>query len=103
MPVHKRRNPCGKIVWSFRFDAPGTTRENRREIRESGFATKDEATKAEATRRVEEQEKFELGKAGSSVAAAPPKTIKTLLEEFFRDRGEVLAPKTLERYRESSK
>src|SRR5579862_1701182 len=98
MPVKKRKNPSGKIVWSYRFDAPGTTRENRREIRESGFATKDEATNAEAARRIEEQEKFDLAKAGSCVATAPPKTIQTLLEEFFRDRSDVLAPKTLERY-----
>jgi hypothetical protein len=99
MPVRKRKNRSGKVVWCYRFSAPGSTRENRKEIREFGFATKDEAVKAEAERRTKEQEKYELAKAGSAVAAAPPKTLAMVLDEFMRLHArEKLAPKTIERY-----
>src|SRR2546429_471332 len=102
MPVKKRQNPSGKVVWSYRFDAPGTTRENRREIRESGFSTKQEATDAEAARRIEEQKRYEMEKAGVGVAAAVPTSLGTLLQEFIAQHAqEKLAPKTVERYRES--
>src|SRR5581483_10154825 len=102
MPVHKRTNPSGKVVWSFRFDAPGTTRENRREVRESGFATKQEAIDAEAARRIDEQKRFEMEKAGASIAAAVPTTLGTLLQEFIAQHAkEKLAPKTTERYIDS--
>ena len=47
MSGRKRRNSSGKVVWCYRFDAPGTTRQNRREVREFGFATKQEAIDAE--------------------------------------------------------
>jgi integrase len=44
-----------------------------------------------------------LAKAGSSVAAAPPKTLSALLTEFFSQHVEKkLAPKTIERYKEQS-
>jgi integrase len=102
--VKKRKNPSGKTVWFYCFDAPASTRTDRRRIREFGFATKDEATKAEAARRIEEQQKYDLARAGSSVAAAPPKTLSGLMEEFFRQHAqEKLAVKTTERYRESVK
>jgi integrase len=102
MPVHKRKRR-GKVTWYCKFDAPGSTREKRKIVREFGFATKQEATDAEAARRMEEQQKCELAKAGSSVAAAPPKTLSALLTEFFSQHVEKkLAPKTIERYKEQS-
>jgi len=103
MPVLKRRNPSGKVVWSYRFNTPGSTRENRTEIRESGFATKQAAIDAEAERRIEEQKKFEMVKAGAGVVAALPTTLAGLLREFLRQHvDEKLAPKTIERYHEQS-
>ncbi len=101
MPVHKRTYRSGAVSWYFEFDGPGSTRENRNRITESGFATKQAAIDGEAARRVEEQEKIEQAKAGSPVAAVPPKTLKMLLDEFFTQHVDVkLAPKTRERYHE---
>ncbi|HWQ54656.1 MAG TPA: site-specific integrase [Bryobacteraceae bacterium] len=103
MAVHKRKRN-GKISWYYKFDAPGSTREERRILREFGFATKGEAQDAEAARRIEEQDKAEMAKAGSPVAAAPPKTLAMLLQEFFHQHVDVkLAPKTIERYHEQAK
>src|SRR5579862_5427766 len=103
MPVHKRKLN-GKFTCFYKFDAPSSTRENRIIIQKRGFATKGEAQDAEATRRIEEQQKYELAKAGSGVAAAPPKTLTMLLEEFFAQHVEKkLAPKTIERYHEQAK
>jgi len=102
MPTHKRKNSSGKITWYYQFNAPGSTREERNEIRQFGFPTKQAATDAEAVRRIEEQKKFELRKAGAAgVAAALPKTLAMLFVEFFRQHAvDKLAPKTVERYRE---
>src|SRR5271157_5493119 len=101
MPVLKRKNPSGKIVWCYRFDAPGSTRESRTEVRESGFATKGDAQDAEASRRIEEQKHYEMEKAGAGVIAAVPTTLGKLLQEFIAQHvQEKLAPKTIERYRE---
>ena len=102
MPVFKRKYESGKIVWRYIFSGPGATREDRRLISEIGFASKQEAIDAEAKRRTEELQKFELAKAGAaSVAAALPTTLGMLLGEFFRQHAlEKLAPKTIERYRE---
>jgi integrase len=71
-------------------------------VAEVGFANKQEAIDAEAKRRTEELQKFELARAGAgSVAAALPTTLAMLLREFFRQHAEEkLAPKTIERYRE---
>lgn len=103
MPVHKRKNRSGGIVWYYMFDASGSTREDRDRISASGFATKREAEDAEAIRRTEEQRKRDLTKAGASVAAPLPKTLSMLLEEFLRQRvDEKLAPKTIERYHEQA-
>jgi integrase len=102
MPVHKNRRN-GKITWFYKFDAPASTRENRIIIQKWGFATKGEAQDAEAARRIEEQDKYELAKTGSGVAAAPPKTLGTLLEEFLRQHAEEkLAPTTIQGYREKA-
>ncbi len=78
MPVYKRKYDSGTVS--------GTSSFNRQErcgdrfpVREFGFATKREAENAEANRRIEEQKKYELAKAGSGVAAAPPKTLSDAL------------------------
>jgi integrase len=85
------------------FSLPGSSRNDRRRISKSGFATKREAADAEALRRIEEQQKLELAKAGAGIAAQPPRTLAMLLEEFFRQHvDEKLAPKTIERYHEQS-
>jgi hypothetical protein len=60
MPVHKRKYRSGKVVWFYQFDVPGSTRTPRRLVKESGFATKGEATDAEAAKRIEEQQKIDL-------------------------------------------
>src|SRR6195256_4919818 len=101
MPVHKRRNTSGKTVWFYKFQPPGASR-NVLPIRESGFLTKQAAVDAEVVRRTEEQQKYELAKAGASgVAAAVPTTLAMLLAEFMKQHAEEnLAPKTVERYRE---
>ena len=100
MPVYKRKNPSGKIIWFYKLQPPGAKR-SVLPIREFGFATKQAAMDAEAARRIDEQQKLELRKAGSGVAAALPKTLAMLLEEFITQHGEEkLAPKTVERYRE---
>jgi integrase len=103
MPVYKRTYHSGKAVWFYIIDAPGSTRENRQQITQSGFSTKREALDAEAQRRTEELQKQELAKAGVSVAAPLPKTLSMLLEEFLRQHvDEKLAPKTIERYHEQA-
>ena len=100
MSVHKRKRN-GKITWLFKFDAPGSTRRDRRVVREYGFATKQGAIDAEALRRIEEQKKHAFG--GSGIVAEAPKTLAALFDEFFRQYAdEKLAPKTVERYREQA-
>ena len=101
MPVYKRRNTSGKIVWFYKFQPPGASR-HVLPIREFGFATKQAAVDAEVVRRTEEQKKYEMAKAGATgVAAAMPTTLAMLLAEFMKQHAqENLAPKTVERYRE---
>src|SRR5689334_19467365 len=102
MPVHKRKRN-GKVTWYYKFDLPGSTRGDRRLIREFGFAKEGEAKDAERKRWIEEQEKVEREAAGSPVAAPLPKTLKMLLDEFFDQHVDrKLAPKTRERYHEQS-
>ena len=57
MAVYKLKYRRGKAVWCFVIDAPGSTREDRRQIKESGFPTKSAAERAEAQRRVTEQQR----------------------------------------------
>jgi integrase len=103
MAVRKRTRPGGKTDWYYCFDLPGSTRETRDRISGSGFLTKREAEDAEAIRRIEEQRKRDLARAGASVAAPLPKTLSMLLDEFFRQHvDEKLAPKTIERYHEQA-
>ena len=102
MAVYKRKYRNGKTVWCFVIDAPASTRASRRQIKESGFPTKAAAEHAEAERRLTEQKKYELEKAG--LADVPlPKTFADLLTEFFTEHAEKkLAKKTIERYREQT-
>src|SRR5215467_4314924 len=103
MPVYKHRNRSGAIRWGYMFSLPGSSREDRRRISKSGFATRREAADAEAIRRVKEQQKLDLAKAASGVAAKPPTTLAMLLEEFFKQHvDKKLAPKTVERYHQQA-
>ena len=101
MSVLKRTNRTGQMVWYYQFDGPGSTREKRGRVSQSGFPTKRKAEDAEALRRIEEQQKQELSKTGVNIAV--PKTLSMLLEEFFCQHvDENLAPKTVERYHEQA-
>jgi integrase len=98
MPVYKRKYKSGKAVWYYQFASPGSTRKNQNLITESGFATKQEATDAEAVRRAEE---LVRQAATGGVAAPMPTTLSMLLAEFMKQHAEEnLAPKTVERYHE---
>ena len=102
MPVYKRKYRSGKAVWYYQFAPPGSSRLAQNLITESGFATKQAATDAEAARRIAEQKKIEARKRGAPrVAAALPTTLAMLLAEFMKQHAEEkLAPKTIERYYE---
>ena len=69
MPVFKRRYESGKTVWRYIFSAPGSNRQDRRLIEAVGFASKQDAIDAEAKRRTEELQKYELVKAGGGPVA----------------------------------
>jgi len=102
MAVYKRKYDSGTVLWYFKFQPPGSARGSL-PIRQFGFTTKREAEDAEADRRIEERQKFELAKAGSGAAAAPPRTLSMLLDEFFLQHvDKKLAPKTIERYHEQA-
>ena len=101
MAIRKRKWKTGqgaKAAWSYCFDAPGSTRTSRKQIFESGFASKKEAQDAETARRIQAQRAYELQSASP---AAIPGTLAGLLKEFFSEHGaKALAAKTLRRYRE---
>src|SRR6266487_4270216 len=63
MPVFKRKYGSGKAVWRYMFSAPGSTRQDRRLNGVVGGASKQEAVDAEAKRRTEELQRYELAKA----------------------------------------
>jgi len=100
MPVHKYTyRGSARTAWFYKFNLPGSTRESRHIIRGWGFATKKAAEDAERDRYADELQKIEAAKASVGVAAPVPKTLATLLEEFFAQHAtERLAPKTIERY-----
>lgn len=98
MSTFKRKTKSGH-TWGFCFDAPGSTREIRKRVTGGGFKTKGAAETAEATARLEAEAQWEAEQRG--VTEAIPKTLRELIEEFFREHGErELAPKTLARYRD---
>ena len=97
MPVSKYKYDSGRVVWRYQFTL-GATRKDQKLIQQMGFATKQEAMAAEATRRAEEQTRRA---ATGGVAAALPTTLAMLLAEFMKQYAEDnLAPKTIERYEE---
>jgi integrase len=101
MSVHKRTYRSGKTSWFYVFDARGSTREDRRQVTGSGYATRKEAIEAEAERRIEEQRKHEQQQRGG--VAPMPKTLDMLLQEFFAEHAErKLAAKTVARYSEQA-
>src|SRR5260370_1046287 len=103
MSLHKRKYDSRKTVWFYQFALPGATRQQRKRIIETGFATKKEAGDAETTRRIEERNKSDLAKPGTLVAAELPKAFSMVLKEFFAQHVDVkLAPKTVERYHEQA-
>jgi integrase len=102
MAVFKRKYRNGRMVWCSVIDAPGSTRQTRRQIKESGFPTKAAAERAEAERRIAEQQRYELERAGLPDVPAP-KTLSDLLGDFFAEHADKkLAQKTIERYREQT-
>ena len=52
MPVYKRKNTSGKVVWRYQFTL-GATREKQELFWKPGFATKQEAVAAETSRRAD--------------------------------------------------
>ena len=101
MSVRKWKFRSGKVSWCYVFDAPGSTKANRRQIKVTGFATKAAAKDAEAERMVEERKKLEL--AQTHPVESVPKTLGMLLDEFLNEHAaKKLAPKTTERYREQA-
>jgi integrase len=101
MSVRKWRGRNGKVSWCYVFDAPGSTKANRKQIKVTGFETKAAAVKAEAERRIEEDKKWEL--AQTHPVENVPKTLGMLLDEFLEEHAaKKLAPKTTERYREQA-
>ena len=99
MPVYKRKYRSGKVVWYYQFALSGSTRQNQNLVTESGFATKQEATDAEAVRRAEELVRLA---ATGGVAAPMPTTLAMLMAEFMKQHAdENLAPKTVERYEDN--
>jgi integrase len=97
MPIRKRKTKSG-ISWGYYFDLPGSTRENRKTVSASGFATRQEAKEAERQRVVDERLKAEAAARG---IPAIPKTVRELLDEFCAEHGDRnLEPKTVERYRD---
>jgi hypothetical protein len=104
MPVYKRKTRSKEVTWYYRFSAPGATRADRRDCSAFGFKSKKQAQDAEATRRIEEQSKYELANAGAWSANCQRLSGK-LLEEFFTQRAKGsnrLELKTLEGYRDDA-
>ena len=99
MAVRKHKSKAtGKVTWSYCFDAPGSSRQNRKQIALYGFASKKAAQDAEAQRRIDAQQEHAAALRG---APAAPTSLSALIKEFCKEHAERnLAPKTVERYRE---
>jgi hypothetical protein len=89
MPVYKRKYRSGTVAWYYQFALPGSTRQNQNLVTESGFATKHEATTAEAMRRTGEMVRQA---ATGGVAAPMPTTLSMLLAEFMKQHAEENLP-----------
>jgi integrase len=99
MAVRKHKSKAtGRVTWSYCFDAPGSSRQNRKQIALYGFASKKAAQDAEAQRRIDAQQEHAAALRG---APAAPTSLSALINEFCKEHAERnLAPKTVERYRE---
>ena len=99
MAVRKHKSKAtGKVTWSYCFDAPGSSRQNRKQIALYGFASKKAAQDSEAQRRIDAQQEHAAALRG---APAAPTSLSALINEFCKEHAERnLAPKTVERYRE---
>ena len=96
MPIYKRKNRSGKVVWRYQF-ALGATREKQELFWKSGYATKAEAVAAETTRRAEER----CARPYRRRRRADADDLATLSEEFMKQYAkENFAPKTVEGYRD---
>jgi integrase len=101
MAIFKRKYKSGAVVWGYNFSTAGSTREKRLQVVKWGFSSKGEAVDAEAVRRIEVQQAA-AALAEVKPVAAIPRTLRELLLEFCVEHGDrKLAPKTVERYRES--
>lgn len=91
MSTFKYRLSNGRDAWGYVYDLPGSTRENRKQVKRRGFATKREAAEAERIARTQQAQ-----------ADAPPAfTLARLLEDWLTEHAERnLAAKTVERYKE---
>lgn len=94
--VRKHKLKGGKVSWSYCFDGPGSSRQNRTQVSGYGFSTKKAAQDAESRRRLDVQREF----ATAQQKTPPPAvTLKDLIDEFLREHAtRNLAPKTVERY-----
>ena len=99
MAVRRHKSKAtGKVTWSYCFDAPGSSRQDRKQIALYGFAGKKAAQDAEAQRRIDVQHEHAAALRG---APAPPTSLSALIDEFIREHAaRNLAPKAVERYRE---
>src|SRR6516225_5165415 len=95
----------GKTTWGYEFELVGSSRADRKRTAKWGFATKKNAIKAEAERRIEEEAKAEAAARGIAVV---PRTLGQLLDEFLAQHvaprkepngaSSGLSPKTYEDY-----
>jgi hypothetical protein len=99
MATRKHKSKAiGKVTWSYVFDAPGSSRTDRRQVALYGFATRKEAQEAEMLRKIEVQKAHEASLRGTP---PPPNTLAALIQEFCKEHADRnLAAKTVERYRE---
>jgi integrase len=99
MATRKHKSKAtGKVTWSYVFDAPGSSRTDRRQVALYGFATRKEAQEAEMLRKIEVQKAHEASLRGTP---PPPNTLAAMIEEFCKEHADRnLAAKTVERYRD---
>lgn len=100
--VRKRTYASGKESWMYLFSGPEATRQNRDQYFKYGFASKKEATDAEAARRLEVNATFEAKKIAlaNPKPADLPRTLNDMLLTFCdKHADKKLSPTTAERYR----
>jgi integrase len=88
----------GRKDWFYKFDAPGSTRQNRKQIRKYGFPTKKAAETAEAEARLEAVKKETIRNVSDV-----PATFDLLFEKFLAlhcQGADPLSPTTVQHYRE---